>query len=120
MQAEVRAVPVVRIPPRRRLRYNRFKMAIASGKGCEIVDTDGNRYLDFAAGIATCTLGHANEKLAVAVSEQMRKVNHVSNLYYIPQQGELAKRLTDTCNLDKVSPRPNRQLTSFPPRASRA
>lgn len=75
---------------------------MASGKGCEIVDLDGNRYLDFAAGISTCTLGHANEKLASAVAAQMRKVNHVSNLYYIPEQGELAKRLTDTCNLDKV------------------
>eukprot|EP00962_Isochrysis_galbana_P021216 scaffold6267_cov106-Isochrysis_galbana.AAC.5 len=77
-------------------------MAIASGKGCELVDLEGKRYLDFAAGIATCTLGHANEKLAEAVSSQMRNVNHVSNLYYIPQQGELAKRLTDTCNLDKA------------------
>lgn len=82
--------------------YNRFKLAVASGKGCEIVDLDGNRYLDFAAGISTCTLGHANEKLASAVAAQMRKVNHVSNLYYIPEQGELAKRLTDTCNLDKA------------------
>jgi acetylornithine aminotransferase len=90
-------------------------MAIAGGKGCELVDLEGKRYLDFAAGIATCTLGHANEKLAEAVSAQMRSVNHVSNLYYIPQQGELAKRLTDTCNLDKARRTPpGRTRTSRP------
>lgn len=82
--------------------YNRFQMTVASGKGCWLEDLEGKRYLDFAAGIATCTLGHANEKVAEAVSAQMRRVNHVSNLYYIPEQGELAKRLTDSCNLDKA------------------
>mmetsp|Transcript_7999 Transcript_7999/g.25282 ORF Transcript_7999/g.25282 Transcript_7999/m.25282 type:complete len:448 (+) Transcript_7999:47-1390(+) len=82
--------------------YNRYPLAVAGGEGCELVDLDGRRYLDFAAGISTCTLGHANPKLAAAVAAQMGRVNHVSNLYYIPEQGELAQRLVATCNLDKV------------------
>lgn len=43
-------------------------------------------YLDFVAGISTCTLGHANPDLAAAVGDQMNKFHHVSNLYYIPEQ----------------------------------
>lgn len=43
-------------------------------------------YLDFVAGISTCALGHADPDLAAAVSNQMKKFHHVSNLYYIPEQ----------------------------------
>jgi acetylornithine/N-succinyldiaminopimelate aminotransferase len=74
--------------------YGRFPLAIARGEGCRLWDTDGNRYLDFVAGIATCTLGHAHPALVEAVTQQIQTLHHVSNLYYIPQQGNLAQWLT--------------------------
>jgi acetylornithine/N-succinyldiaminopimelate aminotransferase len=74
--------------------YGRFPLAIARGERCRLWDTDGNRYLDFVAGIATCTLGHAHPALVEAVTQQIQTLHHVSNLYYIPQQGNLAQWLT--------------------------
>jgi len=82
--------------------YGRFSLAVSHGEGCWLWDTEGKKYLDFAAGIATCTLGHADGRLADAVSKQMRTFHHVSNLYYIPQQGELARKLVDSCCADRV------------------
>ena len=77
--------------------YGRYPITITRGAGCELFDdTTGKSYLDFVAGIATCCLGHADERLAKAVSDQMRKVHHVSNLYYIPEQGRLAQWLTES------------------------
>ena len=82
--------------------YGRFDFVVARGRGCYLWNAEGERYLDFAAGISTCCLGHANENLALAVSKQMRSVHHVSNLYYIPQQGALAKKLVDSSCADRA------------------
>jgi acetylornithine/N-succinyldiaminopimelate aminotransferase len=82
--------------------YGRFSLVVSHGKGCTLWDTDGKQYLDFAAGISTCCLGHADARLVAAVDEQMKRVHHVSNLYYIPQQGELARRLVDSCCADRA------------------
>lgn len=82
--------------------YGRFPIAITHGKGCRLWDVDGKEYLDFVAGIATCTLGHAHPALIKTVEEQIRKYHHVSNLYYIPEQGELAKWLVNNSCADKV------------------
>ena len=82
--------------------YGRFPIAIDKGEGCRLWDTDGKEYLDFVAGIATCTLGHAHPALIEAVTEQIKKLHHVSNLYYIPQQGELAEWLVNHSCMDKV------------------
>ena len=82
--------------------YGRFPIAIAKGEGCRLWDTDGKEYLDFVAGIATCTLGHAHPALIEAVTEQMKKLHHVSNLYYIPEQGQLAEWLVERSCMDKV------------------
>ena len=82
--------------------YGRFPIAIEKGEGCRLWDTDGKEYLDFVAGIATCTLGHAHPALIEAVTEQIKKLHHVSNLYYIPQQGELAEWLVNNSCMDKV------------------
>lgn len=71
--------------------YARFPIALERGAGCRVWDTQGREYLDFVAGIATCTLGHAHPALVEAVTRQIQKLHHVSNLYYIPEQGELAK-----------------------------
>jgi len=82
--------------------YGRFPIAIAKGLGCLLWDTSGKQYLDFVAGIATCTLGHAHPALIEVVSQQIQKLHHVSNLYYIPEQGELAKWIVDHSCADKV------------------
>jgi acetylornithine/N-succinyldiaminopimelate aminotransferase len=82
--------------------YGRFPIAIDKGEGCRLWDTDGKEYLDFVAGIATCTLGHAHPALIAAVTAQIQKLHHVSNLYYIPEQGQLAAWLVAHSCADKV------------------
>ncbi len=82
--------------------YGRFPIAIAQGKGCTLWDTEGKSYLDFVAGIATCTLGHAHPTLIKAVTEQIQKLHHVSNLYYIPEQGKLAQWLVEHSGADRA------------------
>ena len=82
--------------------YSRYPLTIKSGKGCKLYTTDGKEYLDMVAGIATCALGHSNEKLTQAVVDQMNQVHHVSNLYYIPSQAKLATWLCDNSVADKV------------------
>ncbi|NER49098.1 MAG: aspartate aminotransferase family protein, partial [Symploca sp. SIO1A3] len=82
--------------------YGRFPIALERGKGCHVWDTEGRQYLDFVAGIATCTLGHAHPALVEAVTKQIQTLHHVSNLYYIPQQGELAKWIIDHSCADRV------------------
>ena len=78
--------------------YGRFPLALKRGSGCRIWDTEGREYLDFVAGIATCTLGHAHPALVEAVTQQIQALHHISNLYYIPEQGELAQWLvTHSC-----------------------
>jgi acetylornithine/N-succinyldiaminopimelate aminotransferase len=82
--------------------YGRFPIAIAKGEGCRLWDTEGKEYLDFVAGIATCTLGHAHPALVETVTQQIQKLHHVSNLYYIPEQGQLAQWLVEHSCADKV------------------
>ena len=81
---------------------SRYPLTITHGKGCKLYDSNNKEYLDFVAGIATCALGHANEKLTQAIVDQMNQMHHVSNLYYIPQQAALAKWLCDNSVSDKV------------------
>ena len=82
--------------------YGRYPMTISHGKGCMLYDTDGKEYLDMAAGIATCCLGHSHPALKKAVSDQMDKVHHCSNLYFIPEQAALAKWLVSNSCADKA------------------
>ncbi|HEY9806224.1 MAG TPA: aspartate aminotransferase family protein, partial [Candidatus Obscuribacterales bacterium] len=79
-----------------------FPLALERGLGCRVWDTEGREYLDFVAGIATCTLGHAHPALVAAVTQQIQTLHHVSNLYYIPQQGELAKWLVENSCADRA------------------
>ncbi|MGB1775496.1 MAG: aspartate aminotransferase family protein [Synechococcus sp.] len=74
--------------------YARFPVTLVRGQGCWVVDDTGKRYLDAVAGIATCTLGHSNPALRRALKRQLRTLQHVSNLYRIPEQEELAHWLT--------------------------
>ena len=82
--------------------YGRFPLAIEKGAGCKLWDVEGKEYLDFVAGIATCTLGHGHPAMVEAISQQIQKLHHVSNLYYIPQQGELAQWIVEHSCADKV------------------
>ncbi len=69
-------------------------ISLARGKGAVVWDVDGNRYLDFLGGIATSILGHAHPTIVAAVSEQIRELSHVSNLYMHEPVLKLAERLT--------------------------
>lgn len=82
--------------------YGRFPIALKQGKGCLVWDTQGREYLDFVAGIATCTLGHAHPALVETVTQQISKLHHVSNLYYIEEQGALAKWLVEHSCADRA------------------
>lgn len=82
--------------------YGRYPIAISHGKGTKLYDLNEKEYIDFAAGIATCCLGYANPVLKKAVSEQMDRVHHCSNLYFIPEQAELAKWIVKNSCADKV------------------
>lgn len=82
--------------------YGRFPIALTKGSGCRVWDTTGKEYLDFVAGIATCTLGHAHPALIETVTAQIQKLHHVSNLYYVPEQGELAQWIVEHSCADKV------------------
>ncbi|HIK47912.1 aspartate aminotransferase family protein [Thermosynechococcus sp. M55_K2018_012] len=82
--------------------YGRFPITLVRGEGCRVWDDQGRSYLDFVAGIATCTLGHAHPALVETVSRQMQTLHHVSNLYYIPQQGALAQWLVAHSCGDRV------------------
>jgi len=78
--------------------YGRFPIALTGGEGCRVWDSEGHSYLDFVAGIATCTLGHAHPAMVAAITDQIQRLHHVSNLYYIPEQGALAQWLvTHSC-----------------------
>lgn len=82
--------------------YGLRKLAMDHGKGAYLYDTNGNRYLDFTAGIAVCNLGHADPGLADIVSAQARKLWHTSNLFLIPGQVELAEKLTRLSGIDNA------------------
>ena len=73
--------------------YKRFPLTLIKGKGCWVWDKDGTKFLDAVAGIATNTLGHSDKVLNRALRRQLSLIQHVSNLYQIPQQEELANWL---------------------------
>ena len=75
--------------------YARFDLVLERGEGNYVWDVDGKRYLDLAAGIAVCSLGHAHAEMTKALTEQSQKLIHVSNLYYNELQGRLAKQIVD-------------------------
>ncbi len=82
--------------------YKRFNVAFEKGSGVYLFDSNGNRYLDFLAGIAVNVLGHSHPVVIKAIEEQSKKLLHVSNLYYIEEQAELACYLTKISCADKV------------------
>ena len=63
------------------LHTNVDALVVSHAKGCKIYDVDGKEYMDMAAGIATCCLGHAHPALVDAIHKQMQTIHHCSNLY---------------------------------------
>lgn len=82
--------------------YARYDIAFERGEGAYLFDTDGERYLDFATGIAVNALGHCHPKMVEAVQAQAGKLWHVSNLYRIPEQERVADKLTANTFADAV------------------
>jgi acetylornithine/N-succinyldiaminopimelate aminotransferase len=73
--------------------YGRFPLAFVRGEGRTIWDADGKAYLDFGGGIAVTCLGHAHPEITETIHQQAGRLTHVSNLYHIEEQAELAERL---------------------------
>ncbi len=82
--------------------YARFPVEIVSGKGSLLYDENGKEYVDMCTGIAVNTLGVADEGWINAVTAQLGKVQHVSNLYYSAPQAELAELLCTRTGMKKV------------------
>ncbi len=73
--------------------YGRIPLSFTHGKGCYLYGTDGREYLDLVAGIAVNALGYAHPDWVAAVQAQVARMTHVSNLYYVQEQAELAERV---------------------------
>jgi acetylornithine aminotransferase len=82
--------------------YARFPISLTRGRGVWVWDSKGKRYLDCVAGIAVCTLGHSDGRMKRALGRQLGKLQHVSNLYRIPEQEELAELIRARSCLDRV------------------
>ena len=82
--------------------YNRSSVVFDHGKGVYLYDTDGKEYLDFAAGIAVCSLGYGNETYTTALKNQVDKLLHVSNLYYNEPTTDAAEKLLKVSGMDRV------------------
>ncbi|GAC1501683.1 MAG: aspartate aminotransferase family protein [Vulcanimicrobiaceae bacterium] len=82
--------------------YNRAPITIARGEGCELIDTDGNRYLDMVAGIAVCALGHAHPQITEAIAIQAATLVQASNLFHHEPAGTLATELAERSGLERV------------------
>ena len=81
--------------------YGRYPLTLTHGSGSYLYSSS-KKYLDFVSGIATCILGHSHPSLHSAVSSQMSKMHHTSNLYYTEGQGRLAQWLVENSVGEKV------------------
>jgi len=82
--------------------YNRFPVVFVKGEGCWLYDDKGKKYLDMLAGIAVCNLGHCHPAVSDAICDQARKLIHVSNLFHIETQAELAELICKNSFGEKV------------------
>jgi acetylornithine/N-succinyldiaminopimelate aminotransferase len=82
--------------------YNRYPIALDRGKGVFLYDREGNRYLDFVAGLGVNALGHAHPRVVKVIREQAARAIHFSNLYYNEYQGRLAERLCQLSGLNRA------------------
>ncbi len=77
-------------------------MALVKGEGSRVWDAEGKEYIDCVACIAVCSTGHCHPAVVKAICDQAHELIHCSNLYYIPHQGDLAKKLVEITGMDKT------------------
>ncbi len=82
--------------------YKRLPVTFERGEGAWLWDTNGKQYLDALSGIAVCSLGHANAKLAETICSQSRQLLHTSNLYGIEKQDALGEKLCHVAGMEKA------------------
>jgi acetylornithine aminotransferase/acetylornithine/N-succinyldiaminopimelate aminotransferase len=73
--------------------YGRIDLSFTHGEGCYLYDAEGNKYLDLVAGIAVNSIGYSHPEWVKAMQEQVSKLTHVSNLYYVEEQAKLAEKI---------------------------
>ncbi len=82
--------------------YKRFPIIVTRGLGVHVWDSEGRSYLDLVGGIAVCALGHCHPGVVEAIREQAGRLVHISNLYHIAPQIQLAELLVENSPLDRV------------------
>lgn len=82
--------------------YGRQPVTFVKGEGAWLWDERGNKYLDALAGVAVNGLGHGHPRLVKAISEQVTRLIHVSNLYRIKEQAQLADKLAGISGMDRI------------------
>lgn len=82
--------------------YNRFQIVLEKGEGAYLYDVDGKEYLDFAAGIAVCSLGYGHPKYTEALKQQIDELMHTSNLFYSVPTANAAQSLKKATQMDRV------------------
>ena len=80
--------------------YARADVEFVSGNNARLVDAEGKSYVDFASGIAVCSVGHANKRVNDAICKQLSNITHTSNLYYIAPQARAAQKIVDASGYD--------------------
>jgi acetylornithine aminotransferase len=80
--------------------YARADVEFVSGNNAVLVDADGKKYIDFASGIAVCSVGHANKRVNDAICKQISNITHTSNLYYIAPQARAAQKIVEASGYD--------------------
>lgn len=82
--------------------YGRFDVCLTNGKGSTLYDEEGKKYIDFGSGIGVTAFGICDNEWALAVNEQLKKVQHTSNLYYTQPCARLAKMLCEKSGMKRV------------------
>lgn len=82
--------------------YNRYQIVLERGEGVYLYDTDGKQYLDFAAGIAVCSLGYGHPKYKEALKQQIEQLTHTSNLFYSVPVAKAAQHLKEAAQMDRI------------------
>ena len=82
--------------------YNRYQIVLEKGEGVYLYDIEGKRYLDFAAGIAVCSLGYGNPKFTECIKNQVDELMHTSNLFYSKPVANAAQSLKKATQMDRV------------------
>ena len=82
--------------------YNRYQIVLEKGEGAYLYDVNGKEYLDFAAGIAVCSLGYGNEAYKDALKKQIDNLTHTSNLFYSKPVARAAAMLKEATQMDRV------------------